>query len=228
MKGDGIPLTPACGPLSLRKGFLDELLAAPFGLVHRPLDRPFRRGFSPPGGVPPRRALAGARTSTSRLRGLRRRLVRRFVGRLVLGRRVLGPGPLRTLGLLAVGFLALGFLALAVRACAGRILPAVFRGLLAPILGRVQLWPVGQVALVVLIALEIGLIPAAALEPKHRRRHQPLQLRLAAMGTLFQRRIADFLHGLQIVAAALALILVKRHVFPMLSLSLPRRLSITK
>src|SRR5580693_1279517 len=27
MKGDGIPLTPACGPLSLRRDFLDELLA---------------------------------------------------------------------------------------------------------------------------------------------------------------------------------------------------------
>jgi hypothetical protein len=27
MKGDGIPLTPACGPLSLRKDFLDGVPA---------------------------------------------------------------------------------------------------------------------------------------------------------------------------------------------------------
>src|SRR3984957_13208457 len=99
------------------KGGAQRLTSAPFGLVHRPLDRPFRRGFSTPWRVHPRRALAGAGTSTSRLRGLRRRLVRRFVGRLVLGRRVLGPGSVRSLDLLAVGLLAL-----AVGARARRIL----------------------------------------------------------------------------------------------------------
>src|ERR1700678_1714661 len=49
-----LPLVP------LRKDLLDELLAAPFGLVHRPLDRPLRGGFSTPGRVHPRRTLAGA------------------------------------------------------------------------------------------------------------------------------------------------------------------------
>src|ERR1700743_232768 len=35
------------------------------------------------------------------------------------------------------------------------------------------------------------------------------------MRAFFERRIADLLHGLQLMAAALALILVKRHGFPL-------------
>src|SRR5258708_34139560 len=78
------------------------------------------------------------------------------------------------------------------------------------ILGRVS-----QIALVLLVALEIGFVPAAALEPEHGGRHQPGQLRLTAMRAFLEQRIADFLHGLQCVAATLALILVKRHGIPL-------------
>src|SRR3984957_3278621 len=105
----GLPLAP-------------DRLAAPFCLVHGPLDRPFRRRFSAPGRVHPRRALAG----TGLLGGLRRRLLRRFVGRFVLGRRVLRPGSVHSLGLFAIGLFALAILA-------RRILSAVFDGLFGPI-----------------------------------------------------------------------------------------------
>ena len=77
-----------------------------------------------------------------------------------------------------------------------------------------RLRPIGKVLLVVLIALEVGLVPSGALEPEHGRRHQALQLRLAAIRAFLQRHVIDFLHGLEVMAAVLALILVKRHVIP--------------
>ena len=46
---------------------------------------------------------------------------------------------------------------------------------------------IGFIALLVFVALEVGLIPARALQTKLRRGHQPTQPRLAAFGALAQR-----------------------------------------
>src|SRR6185312_16470501 len=71
----------------------------------------------------------------------------------------------------------------------------------------------GEIALALLVAFEIGLVPAAALQPKDRRGHQLLHGPLAAGRTLHQRRIADLLHHLGVELAALALVFVERHGF---------------
>src|SRR5688572_22031383 len=51
----------------------------------------------------------------------------------------------------------------------------------------------GEVALAFLVRLEIGLVPAAALEAEHRRRDQPLHRLLLAARALPYRRIGDLL-----------------------------------
>ncbi len=48
--------------------------------------------------------------------------------------------------------------------------------------------PAGEIALVFLVRLEVGLVPAAAFQAKHRRRDQPLHRLLLAAGALPQRR----------------------------------------
>ena len=55
-----------------------------------------------------------------------------------------------------------------------------------------------QVALVVLVGLEVGFVPAAALEAEHGRGHQLLQLALAAGRALSSGRVADLLQDLDL------------------------------
>ena len=61
-------------------------------------------------------------------------------------------------------------------------------------------------------ALEICLVPAIALQAEAGRRHQLHQLGLLAIGAVGQRGIIHFLHGVELVSARPAAILVKRHV----------------
>src|SRR6516164_6341022 len=68
-----------------------------------------------------------------------------------------------------------------------------------------------EVAPVLLVRLEVGLVPAAALEAEHGYRKQLLQGALAAGGTAAERRIADLLHDLGVVLAGLTLVFVERH-----------------
>ena len=68
---------------------------------------------------------------------------------------------------------------------------------------------VGEIALAFLVRLEIGLVPAAALQAKHRRRHQPLQRLLLAARALAQRRVGDLLQSLD-VELAVACIRIRR------------------
>src|SRR5205807_8070514 len=77
------------------------------------------------------------------------------------------------------------------------------RGLL--LLGAVQ------VALLLLVGLEVGLVPAASLETEHRRRHEFLQAALAARRTADERRIRDHLHDLHVELTGLAFVFVERH-----------------
>src|SRR6185295_9913225 len=51
----------------------------------------------------------------------------------------------------------------------------------------------GEIALAFLVRFEIGFVPAAALQAKHRRGDQFLERLLLAARTLLQRRIGDFL-----------------------------------
>ncbi len=78
-------------------------------------------------------------------------------------------------------------------------------------LGRRSFVLAGQVALALLVRLEIGLVPAAAREAEHRRRHQAQQRVLAAFGALPQRLVGELLQRLQVVVALLALVFVDRH-----------------
>src|SRR5688572_9624983 len=128
--------------------------------------------------------LAGARGSRTRLRlAWRGRLRRGF--RLLFGR----------FGVrLRVG--------LCVGLCVGRLFGGLFRrGLLVP----------GEIALRLLVVLEVRLVPAAALQAKDRRGDQPLQRRAAAGRALAQRPVRDLLQFLVVVPAGGTLVLVKRH-----------------
>src|SRR6202043_2915795 len=110
------------------------------------------------------RALAG----TGLLRGFRGRWRSRFVGGLVLGRAILCRRgiPLAVLAALAVG------------TGRGRVLAGVFGAVLGAftgvlsaftgVLGCIRVGPIREIALIVLVALEVGLVPTAAFEPKHR------------------------------------------------------------
>ncbi len=67
------------------------------------------------------------------------------------------------------------------------------------VLGLVgRLVAVGDVALVLALALEVGLVPAAALQAEHRGRDQLLQRRLLAARALLQRLIGNLLQGLDV------------------------------
>src|SRR5262245_60965986 len=115
------------------------------------------------------------------------------------------------LGRLGLGGLGLGRLRL------GRVGLAVFlaRGLDVVLLGaRLFLVRTVQVALVFLVRLEIGFVPARALQPEHRRGHQLLQALLAAVRTLGQRLVGDLLQHLFVIAAVWAFVLVERHPGP--------------
>lgn len=59
--------------------------------------------------------------------------------------------------------------------------------------------------------LEIGFVPAAALEPEPDRRNQLLQFWLAATRAVAQFGIAEFLQYFQFVVAGLTTVLVNRH-----------------
>src|SRR6185503_3396809 len=68
-----------------------------------------------------------------------------------------------------------------------------------------------EIALRLALVFEIGLVPAAALQAELRRRDEPLQLRLAALRALAQRRFGHFLQRFEMVPASTATILVDRH-----------------
>src|SRR5690606_17066072 len=70
---------------------------------------------------------------------------------------------------------------------------------------------VAEVALLVLVGLEVGLVPAASLQAEHRCGHQLLQLVPAALGALLQRRVGDLLQYLDLRATGRALVFVERH-----------------
>src|SRR5256885_7553599 len=61
------------------------------------------------------------------------------------------------------------------------------------------------------LVLEIGRVPAAALELKARRAHQLLERRLVADRALRERRLAALLQELFLVAAGLATVFVNPH-----------------
>src|SRR6185312_7787631 len=86
-----------------------------------------------------------------------------------------------------------------------------FRLRLRVLRGRLRLLALGEVAFTFVVRFEVGLVPAAALEAKHRRGHELLHRPLAARGTLPERRIADLLHHLGVELAALALVFVEGH-----------------
>src|SRR5688572_7140193 len=71
----------------------------------------------------------------------------------------------------------------------------------------------GQVALVFLVRLEVGLVPAGSLEPEHGRGHQLAQAILAAARAFFQWFVSDLLQHLFTVTAVWAFVLVERHLF---------------
>lgn len=62
--------------------------------------------------------------------------------------------------------------------------------------------------------LEIGLVPASALETKPGRGNQFFQFRLTAFRTIGQRIILDTLNNFKLVATGLALILIDWHSEP--------------
>src|SRR5690606_5267009 len=68
-----------------------------------------------------------------------------------------------------------------------------------------------QVALVVLVRLEIGLVPAASLQAEDGRGYQLLQLVLATFRTFAKRRVGDFLQHFDLRAAGRTLLFVERH-----------------
>src|SRR5690606_613369 len=70
---------------------------------------------------------------------------------------------------------------------------------------------VGEVALLFLVGFEVGLVPAAALQPKRRRGHQPLQRRLFALGTILQRFVRHLLQGVERMPATRAAVFVDWH-----------------
>src|SRR5690606_2484590 len=68
-------------------------------------------------------------------------------------------------------------------------------------------------AVLFVTGLEIGLVPAAALEPETRRRHQARQCLLAAFGAFPQRRVADLLQLFQHGGTGFTLVLIDGHGF---------------
>src|SRR6516164_5074281 len=68
-----------------------------------------------------------------------------------------------------------------------------------------------EIAPVLLVRLEVGLVPAAAFQAEHRYRDELLQSALAAGRAAGERRIADLLHDLGVVLAGLALVFVEGH-----------------
>src|SRR5439155_20231929 len=86
-------------------------------------------------------------------------------------------------------------------------------GLHALRFGRGGLFLLGgdEVALALLIGLEVGLVPATPFQAEHRRRHELLQAALAARRTPAERGIGDLLHDLGVELAGLALVLVNGH-----------------
>jgi hypothetical protein len=69
-------------------------------------------------------------------------------------------------------------------------------------------------------ALEIGLVPAAALQPETRRADLALQMRLAAFRADGQGFIRDLLQFFELVIAAMALVFVDRHTGNLLRLEI--------
>src|SRR5690606_14355474 len=69
----------------------------------------------------------------------------------------------------------------------------------------------GQVALLLLVGLEVRLVPAAALQTERRRRHQPLQGRLLALRAILQWLVRQLLQGVELMAAVPAAVFVDWH-----------------
>src|SRR6185437_8254737 len=76
---------------------------------------------------------------------------------------------------------------------------------------RLFLLRADQVAFGLLVRLEVGLVPARALQAEYRHRDQLLEGTFAAGGATGERRIADLLHHLGVVLAGFALVFVKGH-----------------
>src|SRR6185503_19886684 len=94
---------------------------------------------------------------------------------------------------------------------AGLFLGRRVRRLVARGLRRVGTGVLDEIALRLALVLEVRLVPAAALQAELRRRDEPLQLRLAALRALAQRRFHHFLQSSEVVPASTAAILVDRH-----------------
>src|SRR5215831_3237405 len=118
------------------------------------------------------------------------------------GARSCGGSIRRCLGLGGLRFLALFAL------CRGRL--RLLRLGLAFGLGFLFLGAV-EIAPVLLVRLEVGLVPAAAFQAEHRYRDELLQGALATGRTAREWRIADLLHDLGVVLAGLALVFVEGH-----------------
>src|SRR5262249_13723543 len=76
---------------------------------------------------------------------------------------------------------------------------------------RLLLVGADEVALVLLVGLEVGFVPAGALQTEHGRRNQFLEATLATRRALAERRVGDLLHHLGVELAGLTLVLVERH-----------------
>jgi hypothetical protein len=74
-----------------------------------------------------------------------------------------------------------------------------------------RLVAVGEIALVLVLGLEVGLVPAGALQAEHRCGHQFLQRRLLAARAVAQRLIGNFLQDLDVELAVAAFVFVERH-----------------
>ena len=146
---------------------------------------------------------------TWRSAGHQRRVLRAACALLGLGahgagrRRVAWPRrPSRGAGLDSLASFAAGLASLASALPSGLASALASLGLSLALGLRLVLVGARQIALVLLVGLEVGLVPAAALQAEHRRRHQLLQLALAAGRALLQRRIGDLLHDLRVELAA--------------------------
>src|SRR5688572_24019360 len=87
-----------------------------------------------------------------------------------------------------------------------------FGGRLGGVLGLLgRLLAVGEIALALVVALEVGLVPTGTFQTKHRGGDQFLELRLFAARAVAQRLIGNFLQDLDVELAVTAFVFVKRH-----------------
>ena len=104
-------------------------------------------------------------------------------------------------GLAASGFAASGF---------ASVLASALASVLASLLGSSLSAP-ARLRLFSLSRLEVGFVPARALQPEHRRGHELLQPLLAAVRALRERLVGDLLQYFFVVAAVWTFVFVERH-----------------